>query len=51
LTTATHDFEGMRPFIGADWLAFVPVDGIGQAIGCQARDPAPATFIRLFHAY
>jgi amidophosphoribosyltransferase len=44
LLAATHDLEGMRKFIGADSLAFLSVDGIYQAMGFQARDPARPQF-------
>jgi amidophosphoribosyltransferase len=44
LLAATHDLEGMRAFIGADSLAFLSVEGIYKAMGCEARDPARPQF-------
>ena len=44
LLAATHDLEGMRQFIGADSLAFLSVDGIYKAMGCEARDPLRPQF-------
>ena len=44
LLAATHDLEGMRKFIGADFLAFLSVDGIYRAMGFQGRDPARPQF-------
>ncbi len=44
LLAATHDLEGMREFIGADSLAFLSVDGIYKAMGCEGRDPARPQF-------
>jgi amidophosphoribosyltransferase len=39
LLAATHDLEGMRAYIGADSLAFLSVEGIYRAMGCERRDP------------
>ncbi len=44
LLAANHDIEGMRQFIGADSLAFLSVDGIYQAMGCDQRDPVRPQF-------
>jgi amidophosphoribosyltransferase len=44
LLAATHDLEGMRAFIGADSLAFLSVDGIYRAMGCEKRDPVRPQF-------
>jgi amidophosphoribosyltransferase len=44
LLAATHDLEGMRQFIGADSLAFLSIEGIYRAMGCEARDPARPQF-------
>ncbi len=44
LLAATHDLEGMRQFIGADSLAFLSIEGIYQAMGYGARDPARPQF-------
>ena len=44
LLAANHDLEGMRQFIGADSLAFLSVDGIYRAMGCEKRDPARPQF-------
>jgi amidophosphoribosyltransferase len=44
LLAANHDLEGMRKFIGADSLAFLSVDGIYRAMGCDQRDPARPQF-------
>lgn len=44
LLAATHDLEGMRRYIGADSLAFLSVDGVYQAMGYEARDPARPQF-------
>jgi len=44
LLAATHDLEAMRKFIGADSLAFLSVDGIYKAMGCESRDPARPQF-------
>jgi amidophosphoribosyltransferase len=44
LLAATHDLEGMRKFIGADSLAFLSVEGIYRAMGCEMRDPARPQF-------
>jgi len=43
LLAATHDLEGMRKFIGADSLAFLSVEGIYRAMGCE-RDPVRPQF-------
>ena len=39
LLAATHTLEEMRAWIGADSLAFLSVDGIYRAMGCDGRDP------------
>jgi amidophosphoribosyltransferase len=44
LLAANHDLEGMRKFIGADSLAFLSVDGIYRAMGCERRDPLRPQF-------
>ncbi|MCC6777870.1 MAG: amidophosphoribosyltransferase [Hyphomicrobiales bacterium] len=44
LLAATHDLEGLRNFIGADSLAFLSVDGIYRAMGCERRDPVRPQF-------
>jgi amidophosphoribosyltransferase len=44
LLAANHDLESMRKFIGADSLAFLSVDGIYRAMGCEKRDPARPQF-------
>ncbi len=44
LLAATHDLEGMRAYIGADSLAFLSIDGIYRAMGCEGRDPARPQF-------
>jgi amidophosphoribosyltransferase len=44
LLAATHDLEGMREFIGADSLAFLSVEGIYRAMGCEKRDPVRPQF-------
>jgi amidophosphoribosyltransferase len=44
LLAATHDLEAMRKFIGADSLAFLSVDGIYKAMGCESRDPVRPQF-------
>ena len=44
LLAATHDLEGMRHFIGADSLAFLSVEGIYRAMGCERRDPLRPQF-------
>jgi amidophosphoribosyltransferase len=43
LLAANHDLEGMRKFIGADSLAFLSVEGIYRAMGCE-RDPSRPQF-------
>ena len=44
LLAATHDLEGMRAYIGADLLAFLSVEGIYRAMGCERRDPVRPQF-------
>jgi len=44
LLAATHSLEEMRKFIGADSLAFLSVDGIYRAMGCEKRDPLRPQF-------
>jgi amidophosphoribosyltransferase len=44
LLAANHDIEGMRAFIGADSLAFLSVEGIYRAMGCERRDPQRPQF-------
>jgi amidophosphoribosyltransferase len=44
LLAANHDIEGMRAFIGADSLAFLSVEGIYRAMGCERRDPLRPQF-------
>ena len=44
LLAATHDLEGMRAYIGADSLAFLSVEGIYRAMGCERRDPVRPQF-------
>jgi amidophosphoribosyltransferase len=44
LLAATHDLEGMRAYIGADSLAFLSVEGVYRAMGCERRDPACPQF-------
>ena len=44
LLAATHTLEEMREFIGADSLAFLSVDGIYRAMGCDKRDPVRPQF-------
>ena len=44
LLAATHSLEEMRAFIGADSLAFLSVDGIYRAMGCEKRDPVRPQF-------
>jgi len=44
LLAANHDIEGMRAFIGADSLAFLSVEGIYRAMGCERRDPVRPQF-------
>jgi amidophosphoribosyltransferase len=39
LLAATHDLDGMRTAIGADTLAFLSIDGLYRAMGCERRDP------------
>jgi amidophosphoribosyltransferase len=39
LLAATHDLDGMRTVIGADTLAFLSIDGLYRAMGCERRDP------------
>jgi amidophosphoribosyltransferase len=44
LLAATHDLEGMRAYIGADSLAFLSVEGLYRAMGCERRDPKRPQF-------
>jgi amidophosphoribosyltransferase len=44
LLAATHDLEGMRVYIGADSLAFLSIEGLYRAMGCERRDPAQPQF-------
>ncbi len=44
LLAANRDVEAMRQFIGADTLAFISVDGIYRAMGCEGRDPVRPQF-------
>ena len=44
LLAATHDLEGMRRYIGADSLAFLSVNGVYRAMGCESRDPVRPQF-------
>ena len=44
LLAATHDLDGMRDYIGADSLAFLSVEGIYRAMGCEPRNPARPQF-------
>ena len=44
LLAATHTLEEMRQLIGADSLAFLSVDGIYRAMGCEARNPQRPQF-------
>ncbi|MGE3869851.1 MAG: amidophosphoribosyltransferase, partial [Pseudorhodoplanes sp.] len=44
LLAATHDLAEMQKFIGADSLAFLSVEGIYKAMGCESRDPARPQF-------
>src|ERR1700675_1350671 len=44
LLAATHDLEGMRNFIGGASLAFLSVEGIYRAMGCEKRDPVRPQF-------
>src|SRR3712207_948654 len=44
LLAATHDLEGMRAYIGADSLAFLSVEGLYRAMGCERRDPRRPQF-------
>ena len=39
LLAATHDLDGMRTVIGADTLAFLSINGLYRAMGCERRDP------------
>ena len=36
--------NGMRNFIGADSLAFLSIEGIYRAMGCEQRDPLRPQF-------
>ena len=44
LLAATHSIEEMREYIGCDSLAFLSVDGIYRAVGCEGRDPIRPQF-------
>lgn len=44
LLAATHSLEEMRDYIGADSLAFLSVDGIYRAMGCEGRNPIRPQF-------
>jgi amidophosphoribosyltransferase len=44
LLAATHSLEEMRELIGADSLAFLSVDGIYRAMGCDGRNPLRPQF-------
>ena len=44
LLAATHTLEEMRELIGADSLAFLSVNGIYRAMGCEARNPLRPQF-------
>ena len=44
LLAANKDLEEMREFLGADSLAFLSVDGIYRAVGCDRRDEQSPQF-------
>jgi len=44
LLAANKDLEEMREFLGADSLAFLSVDGIYRAVGCDRRDAQSPQF-------
>ena len=44
LFAANYNLEEMQKFTGAKTLAFVTVDGIYRAMGCEARDPEAPQF-------
>ena len=44
LLAANRTLEEMRAFIGADWLAFLSIDGIYSAMGYEGRDAAHPQF-------
>jgi amidophosphoribosyltransferase len=44
LLAANKDLEGMREFLGANSLAFLSVDGIYRAVGCDHRDERSPQF-------
>lgn len=44
LLAANKDLEEMREFLGADSLAFLSVDGIYRAVGCDHRDAQSPQF-------
>jgi amidophosphoribosyltransferase len=44
LLAANHTLEEMRQLIGADSLAFLSVEGIYRAMGCEARNPQRPQF-------
>jgi amidophosphoribosyltransferase len=44
LLAATHTLEEMRDYIGVETLAFLSVDGLYRAVGCEGRDPLRPQF-------
>lgn len=44
LLAATHDLDAMRRYIDADSLAFLSVEGLYRAMGCERRDPIRPQF-------
>jgi amidophosphoribosyltransferase len=44
LLAATHSLEEMRQYIGADSLAFLSIEGVYRAMGCEARNPIRPQF-------
>lgn len=44
LLAATHTLAEMRDYIGADSLAFLSVEGIYRAMGCEGRNPIRPQF-------
>ena len=44
LLAARMDLEQMRRFVGADWLAFLSIDGTYRAMGYPARNPRQPQF-------
>ena len=42
--SATHSFEEMKSYIGADTLAFISIEGIYRALVLEGRDPVNPQF-------